>query len=98
MMKGTLLDTMNLEVIVFLIINIRKRNIKNNAIVILEWKIRPHLTLACFNDVDETKCITILKEFAQKHKTIPAYIDSVGMFKDTKTIFVSPTMNKSMFG
>ncbi len=22
----------------------------------LEWKTRPHLTLACFNDVDEDKC------------------------------------------
>lgn len=63
----------------------------------LDWKTRPHLTLACFNDVDETKCITILKKFAQKHKTLPVYIDSVGMFNDTKTIFVSPTMNKSMY-
>ena len=29
----------------------------------LEWKTRPHLTLACFNDVDEAKCTEILKEF-----------------------------------
>ncbi len=23
----------------------------------LEWKTRPHLTLACYNDVDEDRCI-----------------------------------------
>ena len=63
----------------------------------LEWKTRPHLTLACFNDVDEEKCIKLLKEFAISHKRMPAYITSVGMFTDTKTIFVSPMMNSSMF-
>jgi 2'-5' RNA ligase len=63
----------------------------------LEWKTRPHLTLACFNDVDETKCANILKEFASKCKILPAYIGSVGMFNDTKTIFVSPIMNRSMY-
>lgn len=63
----------------------------------LEWKTRPHLTLACFNDVDETKCIERLKSFAQAHKTMPAYIASVGMFTDTRTIFASPIMNDSMY-
>ena len=38
----------------------------------LEWKTRPHLTLACFNDVDEKKCIEQLKKFAQNHKILPA--------------------------
>lgn len=28
---------------------------------------------------------------------IPAYIGSVGMFNDTKTIFVSPIMNQRMY-
>ena len=63
----------------------------------LEWKTRPHLTLACFNDVNEQKCIEQLKKFAHEHKAIPSYISSIGMFNDTKTIFVSPTMNKSMY-
>jgi len=63
----------------------------------LEWKTRPHLTLACFNDVDEEKCIKLLKEFAKSHSRMPACIASVGMFTDTKTIFVSPVMNSSMF-
>lgn len=63
----------------------------------LEWKTRPHLTLACFNDVDEACCIAKLKRFAQNHKVMPAYIGSVGMFNDTKTIFVSPIMNSSMY-
>ena len=63
----------------------------------LEWKTRPHLTLACFNDVDEEKCIEQLKKFAQSHKRMPAFIGSVGMFNDTKTIFVSPVMNSGMY-
>lgn len=63
----------------------------------LEWKTRPHLTLACFNDINETKCTEQLKEFAKKHKAMPAYIGSVGMFNDTKTIFASPIMTKSMY-
>lgn len=58
----------------------------------LEWKTRPHLTLACFNDVNELSCIEQLKSFARKHNRIPAYIGSVGMFNDTKTVFVSPIM------
>lgn len=63
----------------------------------LEWKTRPHLTLACFNDVNETECAERLKAFAREHKVMPAYIASVGMFNDTKTIFVSPIMNSGMY-
>lgn len=63
----------------------------------LEWKTRPHLTLGCFNDVDEISCIEKLKIFAKSHKVMPAYIGSVGMFNDTKTIFVSPIMNSNMY-
>ena len=63
----------------------------------LEWKTRPHLTLACFNDVDEERCIERLREFAQTHCRMPAYLSSVGMFNDTKTIFVSPIMTAGMY-
>ena len=63
----------------------------------LEWKTRPHLTLACFNDVDEVRCIQQLRDFSRSHKVMPAYIGSVGMFNDTKTIFVSPIMNSDMY-
>ena len=63
----------------------------------LEWKARPHLTLTCFNDVDEQKCIEKLAGFAQSHQQIPAYIGSVGMFTDTKTVFASPIMNDGMY-
>ena len=63
----------------------------------LEWKTRPHLTLACFHDVDECLCIEKLKLFAQNHKTLPVSIDSVGMFNDSKTIFLSPTMTRDMY-
>ena len=70
---------------------------ENLSTKFLEWKTRPHLTLACYNDVDEEQCAQKLKEFAQSHKVMPAYIGSVGMFNDTKTIFVSPMMNKKMY-
>ncbi len=63
----------------------------------LEWKTRPHLTLACFNDINEAECIEKLKSFAQSHRVMPACIASVGMFNDTGTIFVSPVMNAGMY-
>lgn len=63
----------------------------------LEWKTRPHLTLACFNDVDEAKCVEQLTQFAQTHSAMPAYISSIGMFNDTRTIFASPLMNANMY-
>lgn len=63
----------------------------------LEWKTRPHLTLACWNDVEEAECIEKLRLFAGNHSAMPAQIDSVGMFPDTKTIFVSPVMNRGMY-
>ena len=63
----------------------------------LDFKTRPHLALACFNDVDETKCRELLSIFADSHKTLPAHIGSIGMFTDTKTIFLSPIMTKSMY-
>lgn len=70
---------------------------ENLSTKFLEWKTRPHITLACFNNVDEVKCTELLKAFASDHNVMPAYIGSVGMFNDTKTIFVSPIMNKSMY-
>ena len=39
-----------------------------------EWKTRPHLTLACFNDVDEHPCAEKLKNFARLCSVLPAYL------------------------
>lgn len=63
----------------------------------LEWKTRPHLTLACFSDVDEEDCANRLKNFAKTHGQLPAWLGSVGMFTDSKTIFASPIMNTGMY-
>ena len=63
----------------------------------LEWKTRPHVTLAIFNDVDEQRCIALLQEFTRGKAPIPALLDSVGMFNDTKTIFLNPTMTRKMY-
>ena len=51
----------------------------------------------CLNNADEESCIKKLKKFAKNHQIMPAYIGSIGMFTDTKTIFVSPIMNSNMF-
>lgn len=69
------------EKINFLVTMIADKSISTKY---LEWKTRPHLTLACFNDVDEEKCINCLKAFAQNHHKLLAGLGSVGMFVDTK--------------
>lgn len=63
----------------------------------LDWKTRPHITLACFNDVDEKLCISKLQEFAQNHQKMLAGLASVGMFVDTKTIYLAPIMTSDMY-
>lgn len=63
----------------------------------LEWKTRPHLTLACFSDVDEAECESLLKSFADAHPALPAWLGSVGMFNDSRTIFASPMMTSGMY-
>ena len=70
---------------------------ENISTMFLKWETRPHLTLACFNDVNETTCIEQLRLFARTHKTMLANICSVGMFTDSRTIFASPVMNDSMY-
>ncbi len=63
----------------------------------LEWKTRPHVTLMVFNDVDEERCTQLLERFAKNHKAFPAFLESVGMFNETKTIFLSPIMTRRMY-
>ena len=80
------------------IMSMAKKVAENNlSTKFLEWKTRPHVTLAVFNDVDEERCAQLLERFAKNHKAFPAFLDSVGMFNDTKTIFLSPTMTRSMY-
>ncbi len=63
----------------------------------LEWKTRPHLTLACFNDVDEAACGAALARFAGSHSALPANLSSVAMFNDTKVVYLTPVMNFRLF-
>lgn len=63
----------------------------------LAWKTRPHLTLACFNDVDEAACAARLRAFARRQPKLPAYLGTIGMFTDSRTIFASPVMNRGMY-
>lgn len=63
----------------------------------LDWKTSPHVALACFNDVDEEKCIKLLDEFASEQASINVALASVGMFVDTKVVFLSPVMTSKMY-
>ena len=63
----------------------------------LEWKTRPHVTLGCFNDVDEALCTEALRKFAESHRAMNVSLDSVSMFNDTKVVFLSPTMTREMY-
>jgi len=63
----------------------------------LQWHARPHITLACFNDVDEGECIARIRQFALRHEKLPAHIGSLGMFTGTKTIFAAPIMTAAMY-
>ena len=63
----------------------------------LEWKTRPHVTLAVYNDIDVDRCAQLLEKFANDHKAFPAFFDAVGMFNYTKTIFLSPIMTRSLY-
>lgn len=59
----------------------------------LEWKTRPHITLACYNDIDEADCIPKLKAFAAAKEKLTIAFHSVG----TGTIFASPVGNGALF-
>ena len=37
----------------------------------LEWKTRPHVTLACFEDVDEERCISQLNDLPDHIYSLP---------------------------
>lgn len=63
----------------------------------LEYKTRPHLTLACFHDVDECLGSQVLQDFAKQHVKKPAHLGSVGMFPDSRTIFLAPIMTKELY-
>lgn len=63
----------------------------------LSWKSRPHLTLGCFNDVDEAEATALLECFAYEHQPMTADIESVGMFTDTRVIFAQPVMTAEMY-
>ena len=63
----------------------------------LEWKTRPHVTLAVYNDIDVDRCAQLLEKFANDRKEFPALFDAVGMYNYTKTIFLSPIMTRSLY-
>ena len=63
----------------------------------LEWKTKPHVTLAVYNDIDADRCAQLLERFAKERKAFPAIFDSVGMFNDTKTVFLSPTITRGLY-
>ncbi len=61
----------------------------------LEYQMRPHITLACCSNVDETQYVQLL-EGSETHKK-PVCLGSVGMFPSSKTVFLSPVMTKELY-
>ena len=58
----------------------------------LEWRTRPHITIAIFNDIDIEKCDKILKEIAKDTRTFPALLSSIGVFNNTRTVYLAPVV------
>ena len=38
-----------------------------------KWEMRPHVTLAVFNDIDDTQCAELLERFANAHQAFSAF-------------------------
>lgn len=62
----------------------------------LEWQTRPHITLGIFNDIDIEKCDKLLEEIAGKVKSFPAHLSSIGVFNNSKCVFVSPVVTNEL--
>lgn len=58
----------------------------------LEWKTRPHITIGIFNDIDIEKCDKILKEIVKDTRTFPALLSSIGVFNNTRTVYLAPVV------
>lgn len=58
----------------------------------LEWRTRPHITIAIFNDIDIEKCDKILKEIVKDTRTFPALLSSIGVFNNTRTVYLAPVV------
>jgi len=58
----------------------------------LEWKTRPHITIAIFNDIDIEKCDKLLKEIAKDTKSFSALLSSIGVFNNTRTVYLAPVV------
>ena len=70
---------------------------KTRPHVTLAVKTRPHVTLAVYNDIDVDRCAQLLEKFANDRKAFPALFDAVGMFNYTKTIFLLPTITRGLY-
>lgn len=63
----------------------------------LDWGTRPHITLGLFNDIKVDECNKLLKEIADKMKSFPAKMSSIGVFNNTGCVFISPVINEGLF-
>lgn len=63
----------------------------------LEWQTRPHITLGLFNDINIEKCDKLLEELARQVKSFPAHLSSIGVFNNSKCVFLSPVVTRELF-
>lgn len=55
----------------------------------LEWQIRPYITLGLFNYINIENCDKLLEELARQVKSLPAHLSSIGIFNNSKCVFLS---------
>ncbi|MBZ9635168.1 2'-5' RNA ligase family protein [Clostridium sp. FP1] len=63
----------------------------------LEWKTRPHITLGLFNNIDFENCDKLLDKLTKQISSFPTHLSSIGVFNNSKCIFLSPVVTRELF-
>lgn len=56
----------------------------------------PHITLAIYDNIDENKFISKMKEFKSRVKSIDTRFDALGAFPTTGTCFIKPVVTEEI--
>ena len=68
-----------------------------NTVIINDVKARPHITLACYDEVDERALLATMSVFARKNTALPVALASVGMFLGSENVlFLAPAASEEL--
>ena len=62
----------------------------------LEWKTRPHITIGLFNNIHIEDCDKLLDELARQVKSFSVHLSSIGVFNNSKCVFLSPVVTSEL--